>query len=144
MRNRIMAGIAKAVLVIEAEEKSGTRITARLATEYNRDVLALPGSIFSQGSAGPHMLIKLGATPVTSPQDILNVLGFKEEKTGTKRDYSNCTPAEQTILELLAQPMPKDELIRASGLTTSEANTTLSVLEIKGLIKETMGEVRLT
>lgn len=76
-RNRLMAGISKAVLVIEAEEKSGTLITARMATDYNRDVLAVPGSIFSSTSIGTNKLLALGATPVTSSIDILDVLGFK-------------------------------------------------------------------
>src|SRR5574344_927429 len=61
-RNRIMAGISHAVLVIEAETKSGTLITSKFATEYNRDVLTVPGSIFSKNSEGPNMLIRLGAT----------------------------------------------------------------------------------
>src|SRR3989339_1250495 len=70
-RNRIMAGLSDAVMVIEAEIKSGTLITSRLATDYNRDVFAVPGSIFSPNSSGPNMLIRLGATPVTSSADIL-------------------------------------------------------------------------
>jgi len=143
-RNRIMAGLSHAVLVIEAQLKSGTLITSRLATEYNRDVLAVPGSMFSLGSQGPHMLIRLGATPVTSSADILSALGFKE--TGDerpKRDYSDCSPTEQTILSLLSEPQSRDELIRRSGLSVSDANMALSVLEIKGLIKETLGELYL-
>ncbi|MFT5179747.1 MAG: DNA processing protein [Candidatus Paceibacteria bacterium] len=70
-RNRIMAGMSHAVLVIEATDRSGTLITSRLATEYNRDVLAVPGPVDSDGSFGPHMLIKLGAVPITSSEDIL-------------------------------------------------------------------------
>ena len=71
-RNRIMAGLAKATLLIEAGEKSGTLITARLAADYNRDVLVVPGSIFSKTSMGVHQFLKLGATPVTSAADILD------------------------------------------------------------------------
>jgi DNA processing protein len=77
-RNRIMAGLSDAVLVIEAEEKSGTLITSRLATDYNREVLTIPGSIFSSNSKGPHMLIRLGATPITCVEDILEVFGLDE------------------------------------------------------------------
>jgi DNA processing protein len=76
MRNRLMAGISKAVLIIEATEKSGSMITARAGTEYNRDVLTVPGSIFSPGSYGPHSLIRLGAVPITKSEDILEVLGL--------------------------------------------------------------------
>lgn len=75
-RNRIMAGMAHATLIIEAAEKSGTLITARLALEYNREVITVPGPIGSPTSYGPHALIKDGATPVTTPRDILDVLGI--------------------------------------------------------------------
>jgi len=71
-RNRLMAGIAHATLVVEAGEKSGTLITSRLATEYNRDVFTVPGSIYRSQAAGPHMLLKLGAYPITSPQDVID------------------------------------------------------------------------
>lgn len=74
-RNRLMAGISQAVLIIEAERKSGTLITSKYATEYNRDVGAVPGDIYSPLSEGPHMLIRLGATPITSSKDILELLG---------------------------------------------------------------------
>lgn len=81
-RNRIMAGMAHATLVVEAAEQSGTLITARMATDYNRDVLVVPGDIFSKTSAGAHQYLKLGATPVTSAEDILFALGI-EPKQGT-------------------------------------------------------------
>ena len=142
-RNRIMAGMSHAVLVVEAEIKSGTLITSRLATEYNRDVLTVPGSIFSNGSSGPHMLLRLGATPVTSPAELLDALGFKHEEKPIARDYTNCSVTEKILLELLTQPLPRDKLIRKSGLSASEANATLSVLEIKGLVTESLGEIRL-
>ncbi|MBX2866739.1 DNA-processing protein DprA [Candidatus Kaiserbacteria bacterium] len=75
-RNRIMAGLSHAVLIIEAEEKSGTLITARMAADYNRDVLVVPGDIFSKNSHGTHQFLKLGATPVTCADDILDALSF--------------------------------------------------------------------
>lgn len=78
-RNRIMAGMADAVLLIEATRKSGTLITARLATDYNRDVLAVPGSIFSETSEGPNFFIKLGATPVVCGEDVLEALGLQND-----------------------------------------------------------------
>src|SRR3990167_161585 len=73
-RNRIMVGLCKATLVIEAKERSGSLITARLATEYNRELLVVPGSIFNETSKGTHQFLKLGATPITEPEDILRVL----------------------------------------------------------------------
>src|SRR3989339_694012 len=75
-RNRIMAGLAHAVLLIEASEKSGTLITARLTADYNRELLVVPGNIFSENSTGVHQFLKLGATPVTSPEDILIALNI--------------------------------------------------------------------
>jgi len=75
-RNRIMAGMSHAVLLIEAAEKSGTLITARMAADYNRDVLVVPGDIFSPQSHGTHQFLKLGAIPVTSAEDILDALSF--------------------------------------------------------------------
>ncbi len=145
MRNRLMAGLSKAVLIIEGEEKSGTMITARLATEYNRDVLAVPGSIYSSSSRGTNKLIRLGATPITSPEDILSALGFelpeKEEKQ--KKLFADLSPEENKVIKLLREPMPRDELIRALKMPTPQANALLSIMEIKELIKEELGEMRL-
>lgn len=143
-RNRIMAGMCSAVLVIEAEEKSGTLITARMATDYNRDVLALPGSIFSKSSNGTNMLIRMGATPIRHSKDILEALGFEVKEDGQKIDDADLTKEEKKMLDLLDEPMHKDDLIRESGFGTVEANIILSMMEIKGLIRETMGEVRRT
>jgi len=145
MRNRLMAGMSKAVLIIEAEEKSGTLITARLATEYNRDLLVVPGSIFSQNSKGTNKLIRQGATPVTCAEDVLEALGFEQEKDESKqaRLFEDLSPEEKKVVDLLREPQPRDELIRELKMSTSSANSLLSVMEIKGLIKEEMGEIRL-
>lgn len=75
-RNRIMAGISHATLIIEATEKSGTMVTARLATDYNRDVLVVPGSIFEATSRGTHRYLRHGATPVNSAEEILDALSI--------------------------------------------------------------------
>jgi DNA processing protein len=144
-RNRIMAGLSKAVLVIEAAERSGTRITARLATEYNRDVLAVPGSIFSAQSEGTNSLIKLGATPVTNSNDILVALGL-EAKEGAQRelDFSSLSPLERKVVELLSlEPQERDTLIRTLNCQVSDANIALASLELKGLIIESMSQFRL-
>jgi len=143
-RNRIMAGMSHAVLVIEAEEKSGTLITSRLATEYNRDVLTVPGSIFSSQSAGPHMLIRLGATPVRNAKDILEALHLETKNNKlTPKNYSDCSPEEMKIIELLTEPREREDLINTLEMKTSEINALLSLMEIKGLIIESMGEIRL-
>lgn len=143
-RNRLMAGISKAVLIIEAEEKSGTLITARMALDYNRDVLVVPGSIFSSNSNGTNWLIKQGATPVSTSEDILEALGFPIEKPklSDEEKYANCSKEELKIIELLREPMERDELVRASGMDTASANALLSIMEIKELIKEELGEIR--
>ena len=151
-RNRIMAGMSHATLVIEAEKKSGTLITARLATEYNRDVLALPGSIFNTTSEGPHMLIRLGATPVRNSDDILEALHLEKQSASAnapadEAKYFDCSEKEMLIIDLLKEPMEKDVLIRLTlnqhKMSVSESQTLLSLLELKGLIKETLGELRL-
>lgn len=138
-RNRIMAGISHATLVVEAGERSGTLITSRLATDYNRDVLAVPGDIFSAGSAGPHMLIKLGATPVTSPEDILETLHL-ETTPETKEQTATASPLETEILSYIgATPTDKDSLIRLLGSDATLVSVTLMQMEIQGSIVERSG-----
>lgn len=143
-RNRLMAGISKAVLIIEAEEKSGTLITARMALDYNRDVLAVPGSAFSSNSNGTNSLIKQGATPITKSEDILIALGFEIEKPQMtdEEKYADCGKDEMKIIELLREPMERNDLIRELGMNIGEANALLSIMELKDLIKEEMGEIR--
>lgn len=146
-RNRIMAGLSHATLIIEAGEKSGTLITARLAMEYNRDVLVVPGSIFSPSSRGANNLIRQGAMPVNRSEDILQALGFElDDKNETKQGklFVDLSPVEQKIVEILeTEPLPRDELIEVAELSITEANIILSSMEIKGIIKEAMGEIRL-
>jgi DNA processing protein len=146
-RNRIMAGLSSAVLIIEAEIKSGTLITSRLATDYNKDVLTVPGSIFSKTSEGPHMLIRLGATPITKSSDLLEALGFKTKDSTPRNlelEYNECSPEEKAVIKILRIPTPRDEVLRALNMPVSQANAVLSVMELKDLIKETLGEIRLT
>ena len=145
MRNRLMAGISKATLIIEAEERSGTLITARLTTEYNRDLLVVPGSIFSSNSKGTNRLLRAGATPVTSSEDLLEALGFKlpKDEEKQKRLFEDLSPDEKKVMEMLREPKSRDDLTRALKLPIPAANALLSILEIKGLIKEELGEIRL-
>jgi DNA processing protein len=142
-RNRIVAGISDTTLVIEAGEKSGALITARLALDYNRNVLTVPGSIFSSGSFGPHYLIRNGATPITNSNDILEAFGFKTDVNTEERanEIENCSDEEKSVLELLHQPLTRDELIVSSELPAQAINTLISMLEIKGLLKEESGEI---
>jgi len=145
-RNRIMAGLSHAILIIEAEIKSGTLITSRLATEYNKDVLTIPGSIFSKNSEGPHMLLKLGATPITKSEDILEALGFNIDESKQKKlelEYNDCSDEERKIIKILETPMSRDEIINISEMPVTQINAILSIMEIKGLIKENFGEIHL-
>ena len=145
MRNRLMAGISKAVLIIEAEERSGTLITARLATEYNRDVLVVPGSVFSPNSKGVNMLIRQGATPVTCAEEVLDALGFKQKTKEDKQAslFLDLSPEENKVIKILREPIPRDDLIRELKMKTADANSLLTVMEIKGIIKEELGEMQL-
>ena len=144
-RNRIMAGISDAALIIEAEIKSGTLITARLATEYGKDVLTVPGSIFNLNSEGPHMLLKLGATPVRTSKDILEALHFAVLESPQMREhiYEQLSSEEKDIIDNLREPIKRDDLISLLKRPTSDILGTLMMLEIKGLIKEEYGEIRL-
>ncbi len=141
-RNRLLAGLSKATLLIEATNESGSRITTRLATEYNRDVLAVPGNIFSKNSEAPNELIKLGAIPITSSQDILEALGFHVTEKAPLDLFSLCEPDEEQVLKLLSAPLVRGELIRKLNMPTQRANSLISQMEIKGLIKEAGGEIR--
>lgn len=140
-RNRIMAGISHAVLVIEAEERSGTLITSRLATEYNRDVLAVPGPIYSETSAGPHMLIKKGAALISTSVDILTALGIKERTGNETVARTDISEDEMKIITLLKEPMSRDDIIRTLGMSATATNILLSSLELKGCVYERMGKV---
>lgn len=144
-RNRIIAGMSHATLVIEAELQSGTLITSKYATEYNRDVLTVPNSIFSKTSEGPHMLLRLGATPITSSSDIISALGLTPHNNlFEKRDYKNCSSDEHEVINLLREPMSRDEIIRKLGKPVFVTQTILATMEIKGLIEEVLGEIHLT
>ncbi len=140
-RNRIMAGLCKATLVIEAKERSGSLITARLATEYNRELLVVPGSIFSDTSKGTHQFLKLGATPVTEPGDVLRALGI-DAMTTPSATPTDLSVEEQRVFEIIATPCSKEELLNALELPISEAHVLISTMEIKGLIIEELGIVR--
>jgi DNA processing protein len=139
-RNRIMVGLSEAVLLIEASEKSGTLITARLAADYNRELLTVPGNIFSENSYGTHQFLKLGATPVTCADDILSALNITPE-TKTISFAENLSPEEQNILTLLTEPKDHDTLIRLSTTNSEETLTLLMRMELAGHIKEQNGVI---
>lgn len=144
-RNRIMAGMCHVTLVVEAEKKSGTLITSRLATEYNREVGAIPGPVSSPTSEGPHMLIRLGAALVRDADDVRELLGLKRGNENLALfNIEDLNEEERIFINILEKPCARDELIRRSNLDTGSASAILSLLEIKGFIVEELGEVRKT
>jgi DNA processing protein len=139
-RNRLMAAIADIIIVIEAQKKSGTKITATYGAEYGKDVFAVPGSIFSPTSQGTHELIADGATPLIDTQFLLEELGFTQISQPAKE--LNCTEHEREILNLLLRPLGISDIIRKIALPTSTTRATIMQLEIKGLVKESDGVLR--
>lgn len=130
-RNRIIAGLCAATVVVEARERSGALITADFALEEGREVFAVPGEITSSLSVGTNGLLRLGATPLTGAADVLESLGIEKEARPA---------ATHPFLELL--PATADELVRATGLTPGEVAAALAELELGGLAAEGDGLFR--
>jgi DNA processing protein len=131
-RNRVVAGLCAATIVVEARERSGALITADFALEEGREVFAVPGEITSALSAGTNALLRLGATPLTGTDDVLELFGL-EARTAR-------VPATHPVLELL--PATADELVRATGQSPAEVAATLAELEVSGLAAEGDGIYR--
>lgn len=135
-RNRIISGLAKAILIIEAPEKSGALITAHFALEQNRDIFAIPGSIFSNNSIGTNKLIQQGAKLIMNSQDILEEYQIPLQSSKEK-NISFDSDLEQQIYEIVSreQQIPVDKIIEKINLNTNEILAALTALEIKELIK---------
>lgn len=145
-RNRLMAGMSHAVIVIEAELVSGTLITSKLATDYNRDVGAVPGQIYSKLSDGPNMLISKGAKVIRSSDDILEMLDMakSEDQTIQSKLFPELTHNQKTIIDYLSiEPHTSEQLINRSGINVREFTGIISVLEINNIIEEINGEYKL-
>jgi DNA processing protein len=136
-RNRILSGMSLGVLVTEAGEGSGALITANLALEQNRDVLAVPGSILSPASHGTNHLIQEGAKLVQNCQDILEELNLRA--VAQQLEFKEIIPeseTESTLLKRLSsEPAHIDTICAGSGLPVSTVSSTLAMMELKGLIR---------
>lgn len=141
-RNRIVAGMSKATLILEAGDHSGTLITARLALEYNREVLAIPHELERPTGVGVNRLLREGATLVRDSADILTALGLTPSEERIQAPLpTDLTPHESAILTLLIEPLPTDELITRTSLSAQEANVAISSLLIRGIITERLGNI---
>ena len=130
-RNRIIAGLCRATLVIEARERSGALITADFALEEGREVLAVPGEITSLLSAGTNALLRLGATPVTCVEDVLESYGLERRAAD---DASFGATAEKLLTRLADGALTADEVVRASGVQPGEGAAALVELELAGRV----------
>jgi DNA processing protein len=138
-RNRIIAGLARATVVVEAREASGALITADFALEEGREVFAVPGEITSALSAGTNALLRLGATPLTSAADVLESLGIAPPEAPSLEVGADAA----TLLALLADgPASADALTRASGLDAGAVGAALVELELAGVVAEGAGIFR--
>jgi DNA processing protein len=138
VRDRIISGLSLGVLVIEADEKSGALITAKCALDQNRDVFAVPGSVLSPKSVGPNTLIQSGAKLVMNAYDIINEYHENLQLfSDKKKNVLTKNPTEKKIVDLLDEHgiLFIDDIIRRSGIETSIISVSLSMLEIRGIIK---------
>lgn len=135
-RNRLIAGLAQAVLITEAAEKSGSLHTARFALEQGKDVMAVPGNITSLTSVGANNLLKSGAAPVTSYLDVLHVLGLEDEQAKASQPLKGRNEQETLVLKLISDGVSGGELLLTkSKLPIEQFNQTLTMLEITGRIR---------
>jgi DNA processing protein len=140
-RNRIISGLSLATVIIEAGLESGAMITASFAAEQGREVFAVPGNIHAPQSAGTNRLIQEGAHPLLDPHELLSTLQITcvDEKIATRR----CLPADPTEIRLLSEiglePMHADELSARLGLPIELISSSLTVMELKGMVRQVDG-----
>jgi DNA processing protein len=140
-RNRIVSGLAQATVVIEAGETSGALITAKFAADQGREVLAVPGPINAPQSKGTNNLIQQGARPLLRMDEVLEVLNLQHIQTQQKA--RKVLPADETEAALLrvlgSQPVHVDDIQALSGLPIDKVSATLTLLELKGIVRQVGG-----
>jgi len=140
-RNRIISGLSRGVIVVEAGEQSGALITADFAADQGRDVFAVPGSIFQRGSLGTNRLIRDGAAPVLSANDVLEALNLTSVAQHVEAQMLLPTDATEALLfeHVGEEAMHVDEIGRAADLPIATVSSTLAVMELKGLVRSVGG-----
>ncbi len=140
-RNRTVAGLSKATLVIEAGEKSGSLITADLTKKFNKKVFAVPGPLTSILSKGTSQLIKEGAEIVTCAEDVINYFKIKKIKNNNLNFNFNKNKLDDIIFqELQREPLEMDILSRKTGKSIAEISSAISMMQIKGIIRSEYGK----
>jgi DNA processing protein len=148
-RNRIIAGLSLGVIVVEAGRRSGALITARLGAELGKEVFAVPNRVDAPGAAGAHALLKDGAKLVESAADVIDEFAGLDLSAPAEADAprqqtldlkANLSPDEARLVEVLdGEPTPLDVLSQRSGLEAHRASATLTLLELKGLVRALPG-----
>ncbi len=140
-RNRIISGLSKVIVVIEAGERSGALITASYAADQGKEVFAVPGKISAPSSKGSNLLIKQGAHPLLDPQDVLDILNMsllKEQREVRKTLPSD--PKEAALYQVVGdEPLHVDEICTQVKMPIEEVTSTLALMELKGMVRKTFG-----
>ncbi len=139
-RNRIISGLSKATVVIEAGEKSGALITAKFSADQGREVFAVPGSVLSPMSRGTNNLLAAGANPMTHPAGILAALNIQEQQTITKKSHTKLDPLEARIIQAIGHStIHVDDLCNKMDMSIEKLTAQLTLMELKGLIERDSG-----
>lgn len=140
-RNRIISGLSKVIVVIEAGERSGALITASYAADQGKEVFAVPGKISAPSSKGSNLLIKQGAHPLLDPQDVLDILNMSllEEQREVRKTLPS-DPKEVALYQVVGdEPLHVDEICAQVKMPIEEVTSTLALMELKGMVRKTFG-----